>query len=195
MWAALFWTILVSSSAQVGEGVGFTPHGKVLRSLRGGARHGESGISVTQSTAWSPPWLAWRRRRGKAVETTSVSAPNRTAKRASPARGSTFNSALASIVGAILLGGGTLSLAPTAVEASPFDPRPPPKSTRQPFFEGWFIRWVKVLGGVARQRRFRYFFQLSTRFTCTYIITYICSCSGVLKGSRIGLFGVPVDSC
>ena len=31
---------------------------------------------------------------------------------------------------------------PQSVAASPFDPRPPPKSERQPFFEGWFIRWV-----------------------------------------------------
>lgn len=153
MWAALFCTTLVSSSVQVGEGVGFTPGGKkMLRSLRGGARHGESGSSATNTTrrtAWSPPWLARRRSRGKKTKYTSVLAPNEAARRASPARGSTFNSALASMIGAILLGGGTLSLSPTVVEASPFDPRPPPKSTRQPFFEGWFIRWVKVVEGVA----------------------------------------------
>ncbi|CAM9846637.1 unnamed protein product [Ectocarpus fasciculatus] len=150
MWAALFCTILVLSSAQVGEGVGFTPRGKkVLRTLRGGARHGDSGSSTTCSatsttrrTAWSPPWLARRRSRAKTAKSTSVLARNEAARRASPARGSTFNSTLASIIGAILLGGGTLSLSPTVVEASPFDPRPPPKSTRQPFFEGWFIRLV-----------------------------------------------------
>ncbi|CAM9395735.1 unnamed protein product [Scytosiphon promiscuus] len=55
---------------------------------------------------------------------------------------SAFNGAIASVVGAILIGGGTLSLSPQVVDASPFDPRPPPKSARQPFFEGWFIRLV-----------------------------------------------------
>ncbi|CAN0007167.1 unnamed protein product, partial [Sphacelaria rigidula] len=51
-----------------------------------------------------------------------------------------FSSALASFIGAMIVSGGTFTVCPQVAMASPFNPRPPPKSSRQPFFEGWFVR-------------------------------------------------------
>lgn len=50
------------------------------------------------------------------------------------------SSTLASLIGAVIASGFTSWVWPEAVGASPFDPRPAPKSSREPFFEGWFIR-------------------------------------------------------
>lgn len=168
MWALC--ALLVVASAHVGGCSGRLPGDSKIPyviSLSGGAR--SSGKEPTAAAAaaavavaaaaepapkttaaWSLPWLAQRRKGGRKATTNSASggakavpaAHAAASKKVSPTRG--FNSALASILGAILLGGGTVSLSPQVVAASPFDPRPPPKSSRKPFFEGWFIRWAEV---------------------------------------------------
>lgn len=153
--------VLAVSSAQVGIGSHSVSSGSGVPKVpsREGAALGPGKVSAEHQqqqqralqaparkgpTAWALPWLPRRRRQERQG---SVKKAN--GKAAAPAVDSTmrspasaFNGALASIVGAMLIGGGTLSLAPQVVDASPFDPRPPPKPARQPFFEGWFIRWV-----------------------------------------------------
>lgn len=164
MRAGLF-AVLVVSSAQVGSGshkVGGDCSIPRVPSLEGGTSSPGKSTAVGQqqhqqqralhssersaTAAWALPWLPRRRRRERkeSADTTSgrVTAPAVDAAAGIMSPASAFNGALASIVGAILIGGGTLSLSPQVVDASPFDPRPPPKSARQPFFEGWFIRWV-----------------------------------------------------
>ena len=82
--------------------------------------------------------------------TTAAPHANAAASKVLPAANAGLNSlGVVSIIGAFLLGGGTLSASPQVVGASPFDPRPPPKSSRQPFFEGWFIRWGQGVFWVA----------------------------------------------
>lgn len=152
--------LLVVASAQAGDWSALlpgdinTPH---VMSLRGGARSSGSDPAAAAAAvqpapattaAWSLPWLAQRRkgrRKGAAKNANGgakvAPAADVVASKMSPVvRTNGFNGALASILGAILLGGGTVSLSPQVVAASPFDPRPPPKSSRKPFFEGWFIR-------------------------------------------------------
>lgn len=96
--------------------------------------------TTKRRTAWVDllPWRAQRRRgrrKAAAVETGRSTAAMPHANTAAAA-----SKGVASFIGAFLLGGGTLFVSPQVAEASPFDPRLPPKSSRQPFFEGWFIR-------------------------------------------------------
>lgn len=91
--------------------------------------------------AWSLPWFIRRRTRRRK----SPSSAAGRAKLPAPGAGDTVPSAalsgaLAYFVGAVLATGGTLGVWPHMAEASPFDPRPPPNPSKQPFFEGWFIR-------------------------------------------------------
>jgi len=145
MWRGLV-VALVALSQEFGEmssQVSYASSVPKVLSLGGGATSssGEKSTSAgpgTARTAWSLPSRA-RRRRGRrkaAVDTTRgrAAAPpaGGTARRAS-----TTGRQLASVVGVLLLGGGTVSISPQVVGASPFDPRPPPKSSRRPFFEGF----------------------------------------------------------
>lgn len=162
---AALWALLAVSAAQAGcESVRFVDShsSPCVLSLSGGGTNTpckgqeDRNIKAAQpvssserrsrtSAAWSVPWLARRRRRsrGKRVDSTrgraAVPAADLAGKMTPEAA---FSSALASFVGAMIVSGGTLGMWPQSVGASPFDPRPPPKSVRQPFFEGWFIRWV-----------------------------------------------------
>lgn len=162
---AALWALLAVSAAQAGcESVRFVDSHSppCVLSLSGGGTNTpgkgqeDRNIKAAQpvssserrsrtSAAWSVPWLARRRRRsrGKGVDSTrgraAVPAAELAGKMTPEAA---FSSALASFVGAMIVSGGTLGMWPQSVGASPFDPRPPPKSVRQPFFEGWFIRCV-----------------------------------------------------
>lgn len=160
---AALWALLAVSAAQAGRKSFFVDShsSPCVFSLRGGdtntPREGQEDRNIKAAqpgssserrhrtaAAWSVPWLARRRRRsrGKGVDGTRG---REAVPSADPAGKITpeaaFSSALASFVGAMIVSGGTLGMWPQSVGASPFDPRPPPKSVRQPFFEGWFIRW------------------------------------------------------
>lgn len=104
-------------------------------------------------TAWLLPWISGRRRGRERkqvsqtasrsrIEDTSPAGAGRTPGMGAVRMGSprAFTSALASFIGAMIVSGGTLTVCPQVAMASPFDPRPPPRSSRQPFFEGWFVR-------------------------------------------------------
>lgn len=115
------------------------------RTRRRSSPHAQCSANRRRSNnriAWFLPSLTrWRTTRRKAP----ASAAGR-AKVPMPSAGDTvpsaaFSGALASFVGAVLVAGGTLGVWPHVAEASPFDPRPPPNPSKQPFFEGWFIRW------------------------------------------------------
>lgn len=161
---AALWALLAVSAAQTGRKSFFVDSHSSLCviSPRGGGtntpRKGQEDRNIKAAqpgsssegrhrtaAAWSVPWLARRRlrSRGKGVDRTRgrAAVPNAdpVGKITSEAA---FSSALASFVGAMIVSGGTLGMWPQSVGASPFDPRLPPKSVRQPFFEGWFIRWV-----------------------------------------------------
>lgn len=165
---AALWALLAVSAAQAGcESIRFVESrsSPCVLSLSGGGantpgkgqedRNIKAAQPVSSSSerrsrtaaAWyvPVPWLPRRRQRprGKGEDSTrgraAVPAADPAVKMTPEAA---FSSALASFVGAMILSGGTLGMWPQSVAASPFDPRPPPKSVRQPFFEGWFIRWV-----------------------------------------------------
>lgn len=96
--------------------------------------------------AWSLPWFTGRRRTRQRNEAPPSSAcqayrstivAEKAAKIAPTARA--FISARAFII-AMIVSGGTFAVCPQMAVASPFDPRLPPKSSKQPFFEGWFVR-------------------------------------------------------
>lgn len=157
MWRALC-VVIVVLTQRVGGRRSRAPDATSIpyvQSLSGGASSpSNKSTSVvvprtTRRTAWSLPWRT-RRRRGRrkaAVEngrgTASIPHANAAASKMSSVAGAGLNScSVASFIGAFLLGGGALSVSPQVVGASPFDPRPPPKSSRHPFFEGWFIRWA-----------------------------------------------------
>lgn len=163
---AALWALLAVSGAQAGcESVRFidSRSAPCVLSLSGGGTiaPGEEGqidrnIKLAAqplpsserrsrtAAAWCVPWLARRRRqaRGKGADDprgrAAVPAADPAGKMTPEAA---FSSALASFVGAMIVSGGTLGMWPQSVAASPFDPRPPPNSVRQPFFEGWFIRY------------------------------------------------------
>lgn len=167
MWTAL-WALLATtvSSAQIACGSKRSVDSSAVqcvRSLRSGGPNPSTATwpqectrpaasatapCVVPITAWSLPWLARRKRgrrkgAGRACGSTinsmpAVDAPGKMAPTAAIA----FSNALASLIGAVMISGGTLGIWPQGVAASPFDPRPPPTSSRQPFFEGWFIRCV-----------------------------------------------------
>lgn len=105
----------------------------------------QSSAHVKTRLGWLIPRFGRRRRRRQApgknagfgndeVRTRSIQASTPWTTTVSPL--------LASVVGALLAVGGTTTLWPQVAHASPFDPRPPPKSPHRPFFEGWFIRYV-----------------------------------------------------
>lgn len=92
--------------------------------------------------AWSLPSFTRRRTsRRKAPASAAGRAKVPTPSASDTVPSAAFSGALASFVGAVLVAGGTLGVWPHVAEASPFDPRPPPRPSKQPFFEGWFIRW------------------------------------------------------
>lgn len=114
------------------------------------SNHSNRSSPARRRTAWSLPlpWLS-RRRRGRRKDTNrrirgapSTATPNIDASGKAEHTAVAFNSALASFLGTMLLTGYSVAVCPQAAGASPFDPRIPPKSKRQPFFEGWFIRYA-----------------------------------------------------